>query len=73
LIVAKPEKVIRWQRKGFKLFYIFKSWKKDLAVNQLILKFESSLRIWDGQICGNAYQQIHCNSDFLPLDTGLLI
>jgi putative transposase len=28
LIIVKPETVIRWHRKGFKLFWTFKSRKK---------------------------------------------
>jgi len=51
LIVVKPETVIRWHKKGFKLFWRYKSRKRGPGDHQLILKFERSLRIWQRKIC----------------------
>jgi putative transposase len=53
LIVVKPETVIRWHKKGFKLFWKFKSRRKGLGrppispeIRDLILKMANANPIW---------------------------
>ena len=53
LIVVKPETVIRWHRKGFKLFWKFKSRRKDPGrppisseIRDLILKMAMANPLW---------------------------
>ena len=53
LIVVKPETVIRWHRKGFKLFWRFKSRRKGPGrppvspeIRDLILKMANANPLW---------------------------
>jgi hypothetical protein len=53
LIVVKPETVIRWHRKGFKLFWKFKSRHKSPGrpqvspgIRDLILKMANANPLW---------------------------
>ncbi len=53
LIVVKPETVIRWHRKGFKLFWAYKSRKKgvgrpsiDPEIRELIKKMAKKNPLW---------------------------
>ena len=53
LIVVKPETVIRWHRKGFKLFWKFKSRRKGPGrppispeIRDLILKMANANLLW---------------------------
>ena len=53
MIVVKPETVIRWHRKGFKLFWKFKSRRKGLGrppvspeIRDLILKMAAANPLW---------------------------
>ncbi|MBT8367261.1 MAG: hypothetical protein KJP23_21430 [Deltaproteobacteria bacterium] len=53
MIVVKPETVIRWHRKGFKLFWRFKSRRKgpgwpqiSTEIRDLILKMANANPLW---------------------------
>jgi putative transposase len=54
LIVVKPETVIRWHRKGFKLFWKFKSRRKGPGrppispeIRDLVLKMANANPLWE--------------------------
>ena len=52
LVIVKPETVIKWHRKGFKLFWKMKSkqkggrFKVDIEVRKLIIQLAEENRLW---------------------------